>query len=325
MMRPPIVAYIVLSHENPGQVMRLIGRIRADRPASIVVVHHDPSKTTLPPRAFNGDEGVIFVRPTIAGGWGDFRVLQMVLRAIDTLLASGRPFDWVTLISGQDYPIKPLATFEAALGGFGDGALDRQHDSPDMERYTFAWRRLPRPFENRYTQALFARLKPLGRLQPFVRFVNGRIGCRFGLKRRTSPLPPGMVFYKGSQWWALSEPCIRAVQTFAREHPEVLNWYRRTIIPDESFFQTVLYNDPRFSFVNNDFRFIRWDDHAAESPATLSSRDLTAIAASPAFFARKFDMTRDPAVLDEIDRTLLSPVDATPLPPAMMEDQVQRP
>jgi hypothetical protein len=305
--RPPVVAYLILSHQNPSQVIRLIGRIRGDRPESIVVVHHDPSKSVLPHESFADDPNVMFVTPTIAGGWGDFSVLEMVLRAIDTLLASGKPFDYATLISGQDYPIKPLVAFEEMLAGIGDGALDIEANTPHLDRYTFLWRRLPRFLENRYTQALFARLQALNRRQPWVRFVNGRIGCWYALKRSKPPLPGSMVFYKGSQWWTLAERCVRAVQTFTREHPEVLECYRRSIIPDESFFQTVLYNDARFTFVNDDFRYIHWDDHLAESPATMTSLDLPAIAASPAFFARKLDITVDADLIDEIDRSLLAP------------------
>jgi hypothetical protein len=305
MSQLPVPAYIVLSHGDPAAALRLIRRIRSDRPASIVVSHHDPSNGGMPPYAFFGDSNVLPVRPAIAGGWGDYSVLQMVLSSIDTLYRSGRRFSFATLLSGQDYPIKPLAAFEAAVEDLGDGALDIQFQSPDLERYTFAWRRIPAAFENGFVRSVFSRLSPVNERQRFVRFAGGRIGCRVGVRRFRSPLPKPMVYYKGSQWWTLSERCLQAVQQFRRDHPEVLASYRHAIIPDESFFQTVLYNDRRFALTNDDLRFIQWRDHSDESPATLTSDDVPAMRASRAFFARKFNSNVDAEVLDTIDRTFL--------------------
>ena len=299
------MAYVILSHRLPDQVTRLVRRIRADRPHSIVVLHHDTSKSELPDDTFAGDPHVLRVTPSVTGRWGDFSVLEMQFRALETLVASARPYDWVTLLSGQDYPIKPLRDFESSLSGLADGAIIRELGSPEVSRYSFAWHRLPEFLENGYSQRLFGRLHAYNERQELMRFTNGRVGCRYAFRARRSPLPGGMCFFKGFQWWTLSRRCIEEARSFGRRHPKVLAWYRRTIIPDESYFQTVLYNNPSFSLRNEDGRYVRWDGDDPGSPATLSCSDIPALAASEAFFARKFDSTVDPAVLDEVDRRLL--------------------
>jgi hypothetical protein len=83
-----------------------------------------------------------------------------------------------------------------------------------------------------------------------------------------------------------------------------LESYRRALIPDESFFQTILYSDRRFKLVNDDLRFIRWDDPSNESPATLTVDDLPALRSSPAFFARKFPADPDDKLVGAVDRML---------------------
>jgi hypothetical protein len=102
----------------------------------------------------------------------------------------------------------------------------------------------------------------------------------------------------------LSRRCISAVDAFARERPDVLRHYRRTLIPTESFVQTVLANDPSLRLSGDMRRFMRWDPPPASRPRVLRGADVEPMLASGADFARKFDESVDAAVLDELDRVV---------------------
>jgi hypothetical protein len=75
------------------------------------------------------------------------------------------------------------------------------------------------------------------------------------------------------------------------------------------FFQTILMNSPLAPHVRADVEFgvhfINWSGHRSH-PATLTQRDVGRLRASPHLFARKFDMTIDASVLDELDALVRS-------------------
>lgn len=79
--------------------------------------------------------------------------------------------------------------------------------------------------------------------------------------------------------------------------------YRRTALPTESFPHTVLHAEPGLRLSSDTRRFTSWPDRSAH-PAPLRVADLDRILSSGADFARKFDPTIDPIVMDELDRVV---------------------
>jgi hypothetical protein len=79
--------------------------------------------------------------------------------------------------------------------------------------------------------------------------------------------------------------------------------YRRTVLPTESFPHTVLHAEPSLRLSSDTRRFTSWPSRSAH-PALLRVADLDRILSSGADFARKFDPTIDPIVMDELDRVL---------------------
>jgi hypothetical protein len=57
--------------------------------------------------------------------------------------------------------------------------------------------------------------------------------------------------------------------------------------------------------VNDNLRYIAWQDLDAGSPAILRKADFARLVSSPKLFARKFDATVDAEVLDLIDSEIL--------------------
>lgn len=92
-------------------------------------------------------------------------------------------------------------------------------------------------------------------------------------------------------------------------NPNFVNFFKYVDVPDEIFFQTIVMNSPYAQCVVNDnMRYIDWKDWDAGSPAVLGREDLGKLAASPKLFARKFDESVDPEVLELIDEKILSVV-----------------
>ena len=299
----PHFVYFILSHSNVEFLERLVRTIRTQSPESTVLVHHDRSKSELSASFLSNDERVIVVTPSIAGSWGSFALVDIVLLGIRTLREASIAFDYLTLLSGADYPIRPIRDFEAVLAASGDGMM-RCEDVPDgiRDRYVYAWYRLPRRLENGLTHRIIGRLAFLNTRQQAVRFQSGRVGCRIGIRSRAAPFGEELAIRKGSQWWSLSSRALDRIEEFVSRHAAYVAWFReRTLIPDEAFFHTIVLNAPDLHLASDDGRFVRWTRPGSGSPDTLGPADIPELRASRKFFARKFDGAGDLTVLDVFD------------------------
>ncbi len=232
---------------------------------------------------------VHFICRRIEVGWGDFSMVRATLAGLEEILSAGE-YDYVRLLSGQDYPIVPPERFLSLLEA-----------QPGVEH--IAWTALDG--RDDYVRGLSRRYRYRHyhfRSRFLTLVVNKGVHL---LSRGTREHPEGLV-YKGSQWWTLSGDCVRYVLEYTRSHPEVMRFYRTVHCPDELFFQTIILHSPFADSVESASGvYADWSAGGA-SPKLLTTADFDRIAASGAWFARKFDMERDCRVLDLIDRQLLA-------------------
>jgi hypothetical protein len=283
------LAYIILSHQLPNQVVRLVDALK-DRDDSFFI-HIDkraePYVHRILHERFDSDSNVHFVTP-YACYWGSFGIVEATLAAIRGLLAAERDFDRVLLLSGQDYPIKPRRYIKAFL--------ERQDDQEFIESFPLSspnkWSEHTGPF------------KDLNRILHWhinfrSRFVH--IPIRRALPGRLKP-------YGGSQWWCLSRSCIEYLDQFIQDNERVLDYFKRSFIPDELFFQTLMSNSPFADRVTgSSLTYEDWEAPVPPYPAVLDGSYLSVLAASHKLFARKFDETRDTDIFERIDQLLLRP------------------
>ena len=131
--RPPL-GFVILSHSNPEQVVRLIETLNKLYGSPPIACHHDffqskMDRKTLP-------RNVKLVTPCIATGWGKFSVVEAFLAAVDVLYKESDP-NWFCLLSGADYPIaKAEVVLDELEHSSCDAFLDvhQLHDSPSPAR-----------------------------------------------------------------------------------------------------------------------------------------------------------------------------------------------
>jgi hypothetical protein len=302
------VGYLIQSHRDPEQVARLVRTLKAGSPDAAVHVSHDFSSSPLDVAALTAVPGVL-VRPA-EGGYGDFSHVRRYLDAVDDLVAEGIAVDWVVNITGQDYPLRPVADAEADLvAGGADGYLE-YFPAMDPARSTWPVRRARSRYLFRHRRiatlspAAKRRLRPLqaiNRVQPLVR-VHVSYGLMVGVRRR-SPFGPGFELYGGSAYSSLSWPVVAYLREFCAARPDLMRYYEQCLSPVESIFQTILVNSGRFTLVDDCKRYFDFRDSTMNHPKFLSVADLPRALASGADFARKID---DPGVLDALDARLAS-------------------
>ena len=123
---------------------------------------------------------------------------------------------------------------------------------------------------------------------------------RLGLARKT-PFGGDWRCFKGSQWMAMSMTAVKRIGEVMDTRPELALYYAATLVPDESFFQTILRNQADLRVTAERLSFTMWAGSGAAHPMLLRSAQVPAALASGCAFARKFDIAVDDAALDALD------------------------
>jgi hypothetical protein len=270
------VAYVVSAYKLPDQLERLLRRLAG---AGVTFTVHVDRKT---PRrdyeemvARTRDLDVQFLPRHIChwGGWGHVRAS---LKGIDRLYDDQVPFDYLALLTGQDYPLSSPAAIAAALG------------AAEGRSFMSSWP-LPRP--------QWGARGGLDRYEDWHLITYRRAHLALPLRRYP---PLGLIPYGGSPYWCLSRPLVDYVHGFVHENPAFVRFFEHVFIPDELFFQTIVINSGLAQTVENDnLRYVDWSRTPA--PAILTRADLEAIVSSGKLFARKFDQRVDAEILDLLD------------------------
>jgi hypothetical protein len=293
------VGFVLLTHNNEDQALRLaetLGELFDDPP---VVCHHDFSQAQFDASRF--PSYVRFVRPHVNTRWGTISLVHAMLQALRTLYDYGAP-DWFYILSGSDYPIKN-----------GDSIIHELQNSPyDV------YMRL-RKVDHRQVSKLegtdsggldspsYARLayqRYIGRSVPIPSWRHPYRGpaamhlhlLNPKLLRVFHPFNDHYFCYAGDQWFAANARAARAL--LSPDIDRVLKYFAGRFPPDEAVFPTVLGNNTDLRISNESKHFIRWE--GGHHPRMLDERDLPEMLSSSAHFARKF--APESPVLDHIDR-----------------------
>ena len=308
-------AYLILSHGELDQVIRLMKTIRIGSPLSAILLHHD-AKNPAPDEEMLQRLNVQLVSPRISAAWGDFSLVDAVLNSVSYTLRA-IDFDWLVVLSGQDYPLRPFSTLESELRNSPYDAFVKATPvsmGPYGFRYYMRYWKLPKmPFIHRLPspiqEILGCAQKKLSQSKTWLRIQPGprNTPTRLGLGIFGHPFSNTFVCHKGSQWFTLSKRAAAYLIQFGQKQPNILGHYRQTLIPDESYFQTVLWNAKDLRVCEDHRRFILWDDAKLAHPVTLTMQHYDSMIQSGKDFGRKFDMAVDAKVLDALDQVVLGP------------------
>ncbi len=215
------IAYLVLAHEKPHQLARLLQALGTE--GARIFVHVDLAASL---EAFVANcayiRNVEWARHRVDVRWGGFGVVQATLNLMSQALETGR-YDYLLLLSGADYPIVSNARIVAELDS-GNGSEFINCTPMPAPKVGKPMSRLDRYF--------FA---PKNRRNVFARLLNRAL--RIGPRRNPSRALGHMQPYGGSGWWCLSSACATYVLEFVQENPAFVRFFRRTRIPTRCSFR----------------------------------------------------------------------------------------
>jgi len=283
------IAHLLMTHRDPAQVERLIGALAHE--AFDFYIHLDAKADMRDFAHLAQLPNVRFTPRRFAVRWASYHFTGAILECTRDILASGVVYEYINLLSGQDYPIKPASTIYEFF------ARHRGVSFLAFEPETSAWWQHARSRVEQYHTTYF-HFKGQYVLQKLLNRV---------LPKRKFPLPYTLYGSADGSWWTMTATCAAYLVRFIDEHPR-LRWFSLfTWGSDEFLLATILLNSPlKASIINENYRYIDWSAGGA-NPKTLTTQDFGRLAQAHKLFARKFDPALDSEVLDLIDQQLIRP------------------
>jgi hypothetical protein len=274
------IAHLILAHSRPEMLERLTKRLQ--HPDADIYIQLDKKSDIT---AFQHIEGVHFVPDRVDTGWCEYSTIEAEIAGFNYILNSGIDHTHINLLSGQDYPLKPIEEFHQLLFKNRDKTFIHSLSISDNE-----W---------------------LDGKARFVKYHLGDYGFkgRFLLQKLANALLPprklpyGMKPYGRSQWLTITPECARYAIRHINDRPRLKKFFRMTWAVDEVFFQTILENSPlKDKLFNDNLRYI--ESFGANRPVVFTMAHADILERSGKYFARKFDTNEDTAIFDHLDKLI---------------------
>ena len=274
------LAHLILAHANPDQLNKLIAKL-AHEDADFYI--HVDNKTAIEPFLFLARQPrVYFIKKRVKVLWWGYSIVQATLNSFEEILAAGQQYDYINLLSGQDYPIKSTPFIHRFL-----------KDNPDKIFMQFL------SIKEEWQEAIPRFTKyHLGNFDFRGKYTVERIINAVLPERK---MPHHITLVGRSQWFTATPKSITYIVQYLKDNPKTVTYFKRSWAADESMFQTIIYNSEfRKYMVNDNLLFVDWSEKR-HSPKILNMEDKQQLTDSPKLFARKFDWKSGEEILNYLD------------------------
>jgi hypothetical protein len=286
---PSTIGFILLTHSNPEQFLRLTGRLNQLFNFPPIVCHHDFSQCDLP--LDRATPNLSFVQPHVRTKWADFSLVEAMLRGTEHLLERSDCPDWLVVLSGADYPLKPAwRVLQDLTSGSYDAHMAYSLIDPKTSQ---------RDWDRQCCDRYLRKNIQIPWLTKKLEFAWRNLSFSYHISSYFLPFSNKFPCYAGSMWFTLNRRAAQYAVEAAQTHPRVHHHFKVSHIADEAYFQTMLVNAQSLKVHNNNYRYLDWS-LGGWHPKTLELADVPKLIASPDHFARKFSIDK-PEVLDAID------------------------
>lgn len=283
------IAYLILAHKNPEQLERLVDRLKCD--GTDFFIHID--KKTRP--IFNLDKlseidnKVNFIE-SIDIYLGGFSLTKVILNGFKEILKKDKKYDYIVLLSGQDYPIKPNEYIKNFFEKNKGKEFIAYNPIPTVNWISdnYGWDRIEYYYDVDVNMA---------EGKDYNEVMEAR-----GVKRK---FLDGVEPYGGSAWFALTYNCVEYIVDFINKNEHFIQFYKYTKFSHEMLFHTTILNSHFAENVKNiNIHYMDWSCNGGNK--ILREENMVNIYISECLFARRFDIYIDKKILNEIDSTILN-------------------
>ena len=289
------IAFVVQTYRALDQVGRLVDTLNRGCPDCLIVITHSGPADGLAKLA--REHRISRILPAIPGR-GRFGLVDSYLCALRWLRRQDVPYDWIVLLSGQDYPIRPLAEFSdamqrSAMDGFfyhfkplaERAARGGPFDWPREEcvdRYFFRYASLKDELSLAERALLRLPRKALALSRNYR--LHTTYGLSFGRRVEALPFSQDFELHGGSYWHTIRRECGESLLDFVDENPTIVDYFRHVILPDETFIPTVLSEHEEISHLSARDQILRFQQFAPWSSKGAGARRSRARVREPMLF-----------------------------------------
>ncbi|WP_341525179.1 beta-1,6-N-acetylglucosaminyltransferase [Nostoc sp. UHCC 0302] len=241
------LAYLVLAHNTPNHLCRLINALNS--PDVHFFIHIDYKSDNLPFLEKINHQNVTFIQNRVSVYWGEFSQVEAILNLIKEALNNQNKFDYLILMSGSDYPLKSAKYINYYLTARVGTEFINLVEMPNPK----AGKTLERFYKYQPQTLSNERFYKVIKLVLYV-LINKVLRWRRNYKKVLGNLKP----YGGSTWWVLSADACQYILSFTETNPEIVNFFKNTWSPDESFFHTIIGNSKFRTKAAKNLTFAQW-------------------------------------------------------------------
>lgn len=227
--------FLVYTFQDPAHLRELVAALAPSR----VFVHVDAkADVTAFSEAVRDRDNVTFT-DRVQVNWGGYSQVRAIRILVKEALRAADDDDYLVMLSGSDYPLRPLAELTAHLQAHqGRQYLRAFEISKSEEKYFWQIDRTHHrdiAFLSRRTGT-----KAMRKLRnAIIRLLDGPLS-----RKRLPPVPGGLTIGHGGTHFAVTAECMRAME--AKVTPEVERYFASVFCPEEKFYQSLIMST-RFS------------------------------------------------------------------------------
>lgn len=282
---------MIQAHTGEEQLLKLINLLLDEN--TDIFIHVDKKNDHLflfLLEHYNNNQNVYVLENRVSVNWSGFSQVKATINLMVAIKETNKKYDYVSLISGQDFPIKSKDYINRyLLDNYGKEFIEYK----DIN--SLKWRlRLYNFFrESKYNRNFFVRV-----LDNLIRYPQKLLIKRTNFKN--------LDLYYGSSWFTITYSCLSFLLEYLQNSPDYYDNFKFTACSDEHFFQILIMNSEfKENVINNNLRYIDWADRKA-SPKTLTLVDYEALKQTNKLYARKFDYKVDSIIVDKIESSIIN-------------------
>lgn len=276
------IACLLMAHKNPLQIERLLKKFEHD--GFDFYIHLDKKVDIKNFNHLARLDRVHFIKNRVKVRWASYSFVHAILSSIDEIFATGISYQFISVMSGQDYPLKPVSQIYHTLKQNQDRNFICFEETDDWWKNVISrvtrYHLINFDFKGKY------------KIQSFINAI---------MPDRKFPLPYTLYGGPRAMCMTLNWDCARYVSQFVASHGKLRRFSFFTWGPDEFLIPTILMNSPfKDSIINDNFYYIDWSA-GGSNPKTLTEDDFEKLMSSDKLMARKFDTEADTKILDLLD------------------------
>lgn len=292
------IAFLISAHTDAAHLQRLIHSLPE---GSAFYIHIDRKSNITPFRRILTSPQVHFISHRVNVVWGSINEVEYQMELIRAALSDGNA-DYLITISGMDYPVwsnqRIIDYLSADLRLNYLQGIAMLHQGKNAETYTRFRFFADKPWRNGSWRS---------KLRVSLRHAIAALGIRKTLTIHTKNKE--YMLYKGAAWWAIRPDLARLVLQEWDHNERLVQYFRTSFCPAETFVQTVAFNSKFAPFCQ--LSIGQYKSLAALTPLTyidygkqvkiLTEEDYQAIKASKKMFCRKTVSGTSDRLLERID------------------------